>query len=1158
MPSLFSAATLVALRTVIFATILHWVLIAPPLTWISWCISTARNANDEWGRNALPQSSVWPLLLIVVCHPVAFNTILQPIHRATKFAIFLLSLISIVALVVTPSITGSLKASSADLPVDRRGCTLFPSEESTFCKNLTGYRFTDSATVAQVDATIGNYMTLVRSLLAAVSSIQVSPACLESGLASMICPAMLPACDGTCAAVPPPRSLCDTGMEICAFSTWGMYDGGAGSGLVSGVIQMLAGAPLSSRIVPYVKSVLDLNCTAFAFASNFTGNLSNTHGPCVTWESATVHEDLDISSQRQREYAYGVLLVATVALLAAPYIGAAISHVTGVLPFRWERACTATELLPIFEPLNAALLTWTGVVTTVAAIAGLRNSATFDLFGVTCRAVTAACYLFFLSAFRSIVWPKPTVTARPKTTPTGIALQRLQAQVRKIGIYGEYYGQRLIVSGAVQLAVQFVVFLRAAPNSDSFLLLFSVVVMSLQLIGLSIILHDFHRTNWRFRYLFLHEVLLQGGYLVFNIFLAPQRTFVGTVGVAMPALSTAFTTRSFLTHRARRLAAGLPLFVAPTAPLRQKQAATQQQPVPVQPAPGLLETPVQIVPEHTPAQPVPVRPLDPYAAELQWAEGTLRASQNVQIATTVDDTHVLLRRLRRVALTATYILAFLLGCAFFSIAVARTVIQNSRCRSELGPYWRRVHPKIFYSNGFVEESSCPWDQITSLNASGVGSPIPTNIDILTKLRVLDASNNNLVGLPSSVGQLSQLEKLYLRNNHITHLPYSVSNHSKVTILAEGTPIWTKLDLSNNAFGINCSITSDGEADFLPVAVRRSLHAVRVLILSSNSFQTWPAGLNTAFPVLEELDLSLNNLSAIPSNLMIRHGNLRRLNVSRNSRLQTADLTFTTPLTPLATEDGELDVSFTALTSVPALPRTTLYVQGNPQMQALIWHGVNATYLPDSLLLQLPQLVFVRVTWAPLFSRLPATLWELPNVEELNFGQSLLSEIPRDIAKLTKLRTLSLSDTAIVDLPQELADSNLEFLDISGWNITKLPAIIWRLPNLYKLVANGLTNLVAVPLELPSQLTALQVQYCGITELPAAFFENNPQLVDFEAFHNPFAAGPLPMQICSWKNFHYITFNPPALWPCGETASCRTFDYCNGYPNTICNKTECRR
>ena len=53
--------------------------------------------------------------------------------------------------------------------------------------------------------------------------------------------------------------------------------------------------------------------------------------------------------------------------------------------------------------------------------------------------------------------------------------------------------------------------------------------------------------------------------------------------------------------------------------------------------------------------------------------------------------------------------------------------------------------------------------------------LPAEIRFLSKLKVLDLSNNAFTGVPAEVGQLSQLEVLNLSHNQLTGLPHELGN-----------------------------------------------------------------------------------------------------------------------------------------------------------------------------------------------------------------------------------------------------------------------------------------------------------------------------------------------------------------------------------------------
>lgn len=60
------------------------------------------------------------------------------------------------------------------------------------------------------------------------------------------------------------------------------------------------------------------------------------------------------------------------------------------------------------------------------------------------------------------------------------------------------------------------------------------------------------------------------------------------------------------------------------------------------------------------------------------------------------------------------------------------------------------------------------------NNSLTGS-IQSQIGNLNNLKILDASNNNMTGVPAEIGQLQKLEILNLSNNNLTGLPNELVN-----------------------------------------------------------------------------------------------------------------------------------------------------------------------------------------------------------------------------------------------------------------------------------------------------------------------------------------------------------------------------------------------
>lgn len=73
--------------------------------------------------------------------------------------------------------------------------------------------------------------------------------------------------------------------------------------------------------------------------------------------------------------------------------------------------------------------------------------------------------------------------------------------------------------------------------------------------------------------------------------------------------------------------------------------------------------------------------------------------------------------------------------------------------------------------------------------------IQAEIRQLQKLKVLDASDNQMTGVPAEIGQLKNLEILNLANNQLTGLPYELGNLKNLKTLNISGNNYSELDLS---------------------------------------------------------------------------------------------------------------------------------------------------------------------------------------------------------------------------------------------------------------------------------------------------------------------------------------------------------------------------
>jgi hypothetical protein len=189
-----------------------------------------------------------------------------------------------------------------------------------------------------------------------------------------------------------------------------------------------------------------------------------------------------------------------------------------------------------------------------------------------------------------------------------------------------------------------------------------------------------------------------------------------------------------------------------------------------------------------------------------------------------------------------------------------------------------------------------------------------------------------------------------------------------------------------------------------------------------------------------------------------------------------------------TADGVLDLSSNWRTR-------SIYGAGNGGgLRALPEGFGRLAYLPT------PGLKKLDLTGNRNLSALPAGLWTLAGLEELNLRTCGLMALPEGIEALAGLKKLNLShNLGLTALPEALCTlAGLEVLDLQGCMLRALPEGIGALDGLRKLVLSFNWNLTALPVGLwtLAGLEVLHLSGCGLTTLP----EGIGRLVGLRVLH----------------------------------------------------------
>ncbi|KAJ0030693.1 hypothetical protein Pint_14424 [Pistacia integerrima] len=382
-------------------------------------------------------------------------------------------------------------------------------------------------------------------------------------------------------------------------------------------------------------------------------------------------------------------------------------------------------------------------------------------------------------------------------------------------------------------------------------------------------------------------------------------------------------------------------------------------------------------------------------------------------------------------------------------------------------FFKKTSSKSFQASYF-SSPVCSWQGVTCDSQNehvtalvvpnlGLSGPVPdATIGKLTKLQVLDLSNNKITAFPGDLWSLGSLTTLNLSNNQISgSLPNNIGNFGSLEVF----------DLSHN----NLS----GE---IPAAIS-SLVSLQVLKLDNNMFQysipqgikscqslvtidlsmnqlngSLPDGFGAAFPKLKSLNLAGNEISGRDSDLTGMKS-ISRLNISWNLFQGSVMGVFQEPLQVIDLSRNQFQghISQVQFNSSYNWSHLVYLDLSENQLSGEIFH--NLSQAQNLKHLNLAYNRFSRQEFLEI-----EMLWSL---EYLNLSRtSLTGHIPSEISELSSLHTLDLSMNHLSGHIPLLSIKNLEIIDVSRNNLSgEIPvSLLGKLPylDIFNFSYNNLT------------------------------------------------------------------------------------------------------
>ena len=436
------------------------------------------------------------------------------------------------------------------------------------------------------------------------------------------------------------------------------------------------------------------------------------------------------------------------------------------------------------------------------------------------------------------------------------------------------------------------------------------------------------------------------------------------------------------------------------------------------------------------------------------------------------------------------------GFTLFLFVFLRIKSQELKCSTELFPsfdarvgtcVWMGSHPKHYFPDSLLGETSCSTELVRSLDAKGCGlNKLPSDIyAVYPNLASLDVSNNEMLrdiwledqdSNNSSFYALSNLTRLDITNTAIDNVPNFLG-----CMLQPDTPTSSLL--------IPASTPNTDHQGKLASVIMGSRVSGRITSVNFShlearcTMQMLPiSSFLKSLKNLQSLDVSFNQLRDVSLGSAKKGPywpSLKRFNASHN-RIASV----TAPSEALGNEiDVTIDFSHNQLRNVPSAlanwqgfraSERTLHVGYNDLITNITWVSQELEKLPEGID-TLKNLRHVDLSVNQNLPVFPSELRSLSSLVTLRLGSFALAikaerfKIPKNFfANMKDLRVLSLASAHLMgSVPATFATSltNLEKLSMVRNAITSLPTEMGLMSNLNTLLLHDSQKVLQLPSEI---------------------------------------------------------------------------------------------